>query len=162
MPWRPTTQVLDPRKIKNNILSFIADNQSDALKWAAETLVPIFYLHKTPTNVTAFPACSAIQVSHNTKWVNDILIIDFSIVFEAAVIHGDRNILADRALQYSMALESMLMNVPETTFQNHSTIDITSTAMGVETQFDVQGKYKNQFIEVFQTKPTWIIEASAY
>lgn len=162
--WDPQVQVLDETQIKDNLTAYIEANQVEALKWAnggASGLPAIRDFHKSPRLVTVFPALTWLQTSHKSKW-EDVLEIDFSIVLEVAIVHGNKDTLAARAPKYSMAIESMLVNVPETTFNQDSIIDITSTGMAVETTFDVQGKYKNQFIEVFQTRANWHIEASAF
>lgn len=160
--WEPQINVVDATKIKNNILTFLAENQVEALKWAnggVSGLDAIKDFHKSPRTVTRFPSVMVLQIEHDTKWFDTIMQISFSIVFETALIHGKPDILADMAPKYSMALESMLSNVPETTFNADSIIDITSTGMEVKTTFAVQGTYKQQFIQVFQTRMDWIIEA---
>jgi len=162
--WQPNINVLDATQIRDNLLNFIDANQVEALKWSnggASGLPAIADFHKSPRLVTVFPATTVLQIDHKSKY-ESILEIDFSIVFETAIIHGNKDTLADRGPKYSMAFESMLSNVPETTFNQDSIIEITSTGMGLETTFAVQGKYKNQFIEVFQTRASWHIEASAF
>lgn len=160
--WDPTINVVDATQIKNNILTFLAANQVEALKWANggnSGLDAFKDFHKSPRTVTRFPSVMVLQIEHDTKWFDTIMQITFSIVFETALIHGNADTLADMAPKYSMALESMLSNVSETTFNEDSIIDITSTGMDVKTTFDVQGQYKQQFIQVFQTRMNWIIEA---
>lgn len=163
--WDPTIQVLDETQIKNNLTAFFIANQVEALKWANGGLAglpAIKDFHQSPRLVTVFPSLTFLQTAHKSKWDENILEIDFSLAFEVALIHGNKDTLAARAPKYSMALESMIVNVPETTFNQDSIIKITSTGMGVETSFAVQGKYKNQFIEIFQTRANWHIEASAF
>jgi hypothetical protein len=108
-----------------------------------------------------FPALTFIQISHESKY-ESILEIDLSVLIEVAIIHGNKDTLSDRSLKYSMAVESMLANVPETTLNQNSIIEIESTNMGLKTTFDVQAKFKTQYIEVFQTLANWHIEASAF
>lgn len=164
MAYDPQVNVFDPTKVRDNLIGHFQDTQAEALKWAnSGTALPVFRdFHLSPRLTTVFPALTVLQFNHKSKWENDILEIEFSIAFEGAIVHGNRDILAARGPKYSMALESMIVNVPETTFNQDSIIDITSTAMNVETAFAVQGKYKSQFIEVFQTRAEWSIEASAF
>ena len=164
MVYTPTINVLDATQIRANLISHFRDNQVEVLTWAngGTSLPPIKDFHISPRLVTIFPALTFLQIDHKTKWDENILLIDFSIVLETAIIHGNKDTLADRGPKYSMAIESMLANVPETTFNQDSIIEITSTGMGIETTFDVQGKYKTQYIEVFQTRANWQIEASAF
>lgn len=164
--WSPQVNVLDETQIRNNILGFLRDTQESAFAWAAGDgdalpLIGDKSFHKSPRLVTKFPAITFLQTDHKSKW-GEILEIDLNLVIEFAHIHGDQDIAADRSPKYCMAIESMLANVPETTLNQDSIIDITSTGMSIETTFDVQNKYKNQFIEVFQTRANWHIEASAF
>jgi hypothetical protein len=164
--WDPQVNVLDETQIRNNVLGFLRDTQAAAFVWAvnggdALPLIGDKSFHRAPRVVTKFPAITFLQTDHKAKW-GEILEIDFNLVIEFAHIHGNQDIAADRSPKYCMAIESMLANVPETTFNQDSIIEITSTGMGIETTFDVQNKYKNQFIEVFQTRVNWHIEASAF
>jgi len=163
MTYSPQVNVIDATKIRDNLISHLQSNQVEALKWANDgvALPPIKDFHKSPRLVTVFPALTFLQIEHKAKW-EDILDVDLSVVIEVAIVHGNRDTLADRGPNYSMALESMLVNVPETTFRQDSILTIESTVMNIETAFAVQGKYKNQFIEVFQTRANWHIEASAW
>lgn len=162
--WAPLINVVDATNYRDNLIAHIQAKQEEALKWAnggASGLPEIKDFHKSPRLVTVFPALTCLQIDHESKYEN-ILEIDFSILFEVAIIHGNKDTLSDMGSKYSMALESMLANVPETTFNQDSIIEITSTGMSLKTSFAVQGKYKNQFIEVFQTRASWQIEASAF
>jgi hypothetical protein len=164
--WNPQINVLDETQIRNNVIGFLQDAQAAAFIWAANggdalPLIGDKSFHRAPRLVTKFPAITFLQTDHKSKW-GEILEIDFNLVIEFAHIHGNQDIAAERSPKYCMAIESMLANVPETTFNRDSIIDITSTGMGIETTFDVQNKYKNQFIEVFQTRVNWHIEASAF
>lgn len=163
MSYVPQVNVVDATQIVDNLIAHFDANQAEALKWAngGAVLPSIRDFHRSPRLVTIFPSCTFLQIEHESKW-QDILDVNFSVVLEVALIHGNRDTLADRGKKYSMAIESMLVNVPETTFRQGSIITIESTAMGVKTAFSVQGKYKNQFIEVFQTRANWHIEASAF
>jgi hypothetical protein len=163
MPYEPQVNVVDATRFRDNLIAHIRSVQVEALKWAngGVALPPIKDFHKSPRLVTVFPATTFLQIEHKAKW-EEVLEIDLAITLETAIIHGNKDTLADRGPKYSMAMESMLVNVPETTLNADSIIDITSTAMATETAFAVQGKYKNLFIEVFQTRASWHIEASAF
>lgn len=161
--WQPEVNVFDETKIKDNLIDYLKSVQTDALKWAnnGKLLPDIKHFHKSPRLVSDFPAITFIQASHKAKW-EEILEINFSLLLEFAIIHGDKDTLASLATKYAMALESMLVNVPETTLNQDSIIQITSTGVSIDSTFDIQGKYKTQFIEVFQIRVTWEIEASAF
>lgn len=162
--WEPQINVVDVTQIRDNLIEYIKANQVAALTWAnAGRMLPhIKSFNISPRLVTVFPSLTLLQMEHESKWENDILEIAFAISMEVAIVHGNKDTLADRGPKYSMAMESMLSNVPETTFQQGSIIDITSTGMGAKTTFAVQEKYKTQFIEIFQTRASWVIEAAAF
>ncbi len=166
MAWAPKIKVFDEREAKNAIIAYIKANQADALAWAnAEyappSLPPIKVFFKAPSTVTVFPALTFIQSEHQSVF-EDVLLISFSLTLEIAIIHGDQETLADLSKRYAMAIESLLTNMPETTFGDKSIIDITSTMRSLDTVFAVQGKYRSKFIQIFQTKAAWTIEAAAY
>jgi hypothetical protein len=163
MAYSPQINVVDATQFKDNLIAHFQANQADALIWAngGRILQEIRNFYKSPRLVTVFPALTFIQISHESKYEN-ILEIDLSVLIEVAIIHGNKDTLSDRSLKYSMAIESMLANVPETTLNQNSIIEIESTNMGLKTTFDVQAKFKTQYIEVFQTLANWHIEASAF
>lgn len=162
--WNPKVNVFDERASKDNLIKYFELNQSDALLWAnsGAVLPPIRKFHKSARLTTVFPALTFLQTEHKAQMPGDILIIDFAVVIEIALAHGNQDILTDLAPKYAMAYESLLSNVPETTFNESSIIDVTSTINGLETAFDVQGKLKSKFIQIFQTRVSWLIEASAW
>lgn len=166
MSWNPHISVFDERGAKKALKAHILAVQSDALMWANDgaKLPPFkdFNIHLSPRLVTDFPAITFLNTAHKAKF-EDILEIDFAISIEVALQHGKQDWLSESAPKYSMALESILTNLPETTFNENSKIIATVEIEALETTFDVQGKTKkNQFIEVFQIEAQWKIEAAAY
>jgi hypothetical protein len=157
-------QVFDERAIKDNLIGFLAANQTDALAWAKGTgsaIENIKKFQKSPRLTTIFPALTILQTEHSAAFGGGgILGIILSMTLELAIAHGNQDTLTDNAPKYVMAVESMLANVPETTFRQGSIIPITSTVRDMETVFDIQGKIKNKFIQVSQTRISWVIEAS--
>ncbi len=133
MPWQPEINVFDERQAKNNLVAYFENVQANALAWAngGAGLKPIKDFHKSPRLVTVFPALTFLQTEHKTTF-EDILIIDFSTTLEVALIHGNGDILTALATKYAMALESMLVNLPETTFNENSIIDTTTVIQGVD------------------------------
>lgn len=164
MVYAPQINVIDATQFKDNLIAHFQANQADALAWAnrGTALPSIRDFHTSPRLVTVFPAMTFLQIDHKSHYNENILESELSITLEVAIIHGNKDIVANRGTRYSMAVESMLTNIPETTFNQNSIITVTSTGMNVETVFAVQGKYKTQFIEVFQTRASWQIEASAF
>lgn len=165
MAWDPDINVLDETNFKTNVTTFLEDNQADALAWAssdADPLPLIREFHRSPRKVTLFPTLTWLQTSHTSAFPEDSLIVSFDIVLEVVLLHGKPDVLADRAPRYSMALESMIANLPETTLNANSIITIESTRMNLDTVFDIQRELKSEFIQAFQTKASWVIEASAF
>jgi hypothetical protein len=164
MVYEPQVQVIDVRGIRDNLIAYMKEAQTDVLAWANDNrrLEEIKAFYKSARKVSVFPSLTCISMDHKAKW-SDILEVDFSIVFEVALIHGNADTLADLGPKYAMALESMLVNVPETTFNEGSIIPLTSTGMATDTRFAAQERYgTGKFIEIFQTRATWALEASAY
>lgn len=163
--WTPQIQVFDESHIRDLLTAYVQANQTEALIWAnnqrGQGLPGFTNFFRSPRLVTKFPSWTFISSDHTAKW-NEILTVDYSLLIECALIHGDRDEAARQAVVYAAAVESMLVNVPETTFSAESKIPITSTGMAVETKHAVQGQYKNGFIEIFQTTVKWEIEASAF
>lgn len=162
--YEPQVNTIDVRQIRDNLIDYIKEAQSDVLVWAngGRRLPEIVHFHKSPRLVKVFPSLTVISMDHKAKW-EDILEVDFSIVLEVALVHGNKDTLADLGPKYAMALESMLLNVPETTFKQDSIIEMTATGMAIDTRFAAQSQYgAKEFIEVFQTRMTWALEASAY
>lgn len=163
--WRPKINVFDERSAKSALIAYFKTNQADALAWANDgaALPLIEKFHKQTAYVAGkFPFLVFNRTSHSSQF-EDILTIKFAVELEVWLMHGKPDILSDYAVKYSMALESMLVNVPDATFSENSKIRITVEADRMETAFDLQGKLnKGGFIQIFQTSAQWTIEASAY
>ena len=164
MAWDPDISVFDERALNDNIIAYLEANQTDALYWAngnAGGLPDIRAFHKSPRLVKVFPAFTIINSDHVTEY-EDILNIELNMVFELAVVHGDQDTLTDRSKKYVMAVESMITNLPKTTFNTDSYIVVNATLNGLESVYDVQGQVKtNQFIQVSQTRAQWALTAAA-
>jgi CRISPR/Cas system-associated exonuclease Cas4 (RecB family) len=166
MSWPPNQhiQVFDERPLKDNFLAFLEANQVDALAWAntgsVGALDPISQFQKAAKLTSVFPSLTILQTEHGSAFGSDLLGVVFSMTLELAVVHGNQDTLTDLAAKYAMAVESMIANMPETTFGENSIIPITSTLREMKTVFDVQGKIKNRFIQVSQTEASWIIDAA--
>lgn len=164
MAWAPNINVFDERPIKNNLIGYFDAQQADALVWANEgTALPVIKkFHRSPRLVTVFPALTFLQSEHRANdSEGDTLDVNFALLLELAIVHGDQDELAHRSNVYSMALESMLANIPATTFFADSIIQAQQFIFaGIQVQYDIQGKYKNQFIDVLQIRTGWQITAN--
>lgn len=169
MPWTPEIKVFDSRAARSNLLAYITTNQTDVLTWAAadDALLPLSsfkLLALSPRITTVLPAFTILESGHQTDFGDGgILGIDLAMRFEVIVAHGKQDTLAKMVPKYVMAVESILANVPKTTFLQGSIINTTMTMANLETTMDIQGKFNNsQFAQVFVTTAQWRIEASVY
>lgn len=165
MAWTPQINVFDETPVKDNLNAFIQANQTEALKWAngGTSLPPITVFNRSVRLTTQFPALTWLQTSHDANYGDGgLLLIEFEALIEVAIIHGNMDTAADRIVRYAMALESMVVNLPETTFKQGSILTIESTSGRFRITHAEQGKYKNKYIQVFQARAVWHIEASAY
>lgn len=164
MAWDPDIAVFDERYLNDNLIAFLEANQTDALYWANENaggLPDIREFYKSPRTVKLFPAFTIINSDHTAEF-EDILSVELNMVFEFALVHGNQDTLTDRSKKYMMAIESMLSNLPKTTFTTDSYIVVNATLNGLETVYDVQGQVKaNQFIQVSQMRAQWALTAAA-
>ena len=160
--WIPEINVLDFRVFGDNILSFIETNQPDALRWAngGIDLPPIKSFYNSPRLVKTFPALTLLQ-SETSEEFGEIVGGVYSIVLETAIASGNQDYLSHISKKYDYALRSMLANVPETTLSENSIIETSARIVDVQTSFDVLGKQTNQFLQVFQIRASWAVEASA-
>jgi hypothetical protein len=163
MAWNPKIDVFDETKVKENLESYISQNQADALIWANDgTALPVIQkFYSSRQLVTIFPALTFLQTFHRSDF-EDTVGTDFGMVLECSIVHGNQSELAKRAPRYSKALESMLVNMPADELLKGSSIEAPAYALTLEITFDVQGKYKNQYIDVFQCRAGWKITKSAY
>lgn len=164
MPWTPQIKTFDARHAAENLLAFFAANQRAALDWAGaapNALASIRNFYNSARLVTSFPSLTVLQSAHRQRH-DDLLLINFSITLETALISGDQDKLTRDARAYALAVESMMRNVPETTLFQNSIIELVGNLTELQTEFDVLQSRKNQFIQIFQTRGEWRLEASAY
>lgn len=164
MVWTPKVNAFDATRVKTNLEAYFRANQAAALAWAngGVALPDIKDFHHSPKLVTVFPALTFLQTSHRSTY-EDLLEIDpFEMLMELAIIHGNQQTLSDRSPKYSMAIESMVVNMPATILLANSIIAPPAFTTGTEITFNVQGKYKNQYIQVFQLRCAWKITTGAY
>lgn len=107
-----------------------------------------------------FPALTLLQ-SETSEEFGEIVGGVYSIVLETAIASGNQDYLSHISKKYDYALRSMLANVPETTLSENSIIETSARIVDVQTSFDVLGKQTNQFLQVFQIRASWAVEASA-
>lgn len=164
--WIPKNQVFDERGAKDALINYFVANQADSLLWANDGVkLPKIekFQKQTAYVIGAMPYAVFNRTSHTSSFEGDFLIVNFAVEIEVWLKHGKQDVLSDLAPKYAMALESMLANLPDTTFGNNSKIQITTAIEQLETVYDVQGKLnKGGFIQIFQTSAQWRIEASAY
>lgn len=166
MTWQPRISVFDERGAKDALIKFFKANQAAALLWANDgaALPPIAkFFKQTSVVASAFPSLMFNRTSHNWRTEGDLLIVNFAVEMEIAIIHGKQDYLSDVSPKYQMAIESMLANLPNETFAENSKIDLDCKLIEMETVSDVQGKMKKGgYIQIFTTSAQWEINASLY
>lgn len=171
MGWTPTVKVLDLRHIANNLLAYIEANQADALEWAYEAPATAtgflkFYKSAKGRLSTIFP-CLMILEKGVANDLEDAITGVLTIKFEAVIAGADADTLADDAVKYGMALESMLANIPKATLgtaDDESPLinPMTGGLILLETEYDESSSLNGTFFQVFQTKASYQLIARGY
>jgi len=168
MSWNPRQKIIDTRFLGQNILSFVADNQADALEWAngGEPLKELqeFAVSIANRNAPVLPSIAIADDGNATDFGSDVLKSAYEITLEIMVGNASATDAANMARCYKHALESMLLNIPKTDLFAGAEILLDFRISGIETGFDEikASKSKNYFMQMFQTKVIYELYASAY
>lgn len=157
-------QVFDPRFIGRNLLDWFKVNQKDALLWAGAgtTLPPVLDFFENEHIPTRFPVCMVRRIQYSTPRGEDISQTEIALEFEIILVHGKQQWLAENAYKYALAFESMVANMPKTSFEKDSKINFSAQEMQIETTFDFLRSNKNKFMQSFTTQVNWLCEFSNY
>lgn len=157
-------QVFDPRFIGRNLLDWFKINQKDALLWAGEdtTLPPVKDFFENTRIATNFPVCMVNRIQYNTPRGEDISQTEIALEFGVILVHGNQDWLAENAVKYALAFESMAANIPKTSFEKDSKIIFGAQEIQIETTFDYLRPRGNKFVQSFTTQVNWLCEFSNY
>lgn len=168
MAYAPTQKVIDTRFIGRNILAYVEATQEEALPWAndGEDLKTFQQFADSLANrlKPVMPSIAIADDSQATIFDGDVLQPVYRIVFEVMIGGANPNGLFTQAKRYAYALESLLLNIPSATVTADSENLISVKPSTFETDFDAIGvnDSKNYFMQMFQTKATYLLTASAY
>jgi len=168
MVWNPSKQVIDVSPVVTNLLAYIASNQTDALIWAngGAGLADFakFYPSASGRLGSIFPHLMVIDQEDEGEDAEtengDVLLTGLRLRLEGAVTGADADELAVTAKIYDTAVKSMLVNIPGATLTGSQATNAYPIQMG--TVFDVVGKYKTSYIQVWQTSIIYKLIASAF
>lgn len=164
MPWDPQFKVIDQRPLAANILSYISDNQTDALNWAnggpGLDDFAKFYTNASGRLQTQFPCLMVLSQGLGTDLTGDGLQSAFQIVLEGAVSGTDPDTLVDNTKRYAMAVESMVLNMPSDEFTLGANQYHKGFVIEIETIHDVVTRITSGFLQVFQVRLTFNILTS--
>src|SRR5687768_12373809 len=122
MPWTPKKKVVDLTKIVDNLLTYLAAQDTDALVWTQPLVDPplapfaAFYSNASGRLATKFPQLIVLDQEHAAEEAEtedgDVLVIPFVLTLEVAITGSNTDTLVANTKKYALALESMLANIP--------------------------------------------------
>jgi hypothetical protein len=124
MVWSPSKAATDIRPLSPNLLAYIATNQTAALRWAngnLDGLVNFAVIYNTDEGShqnSIFPNLQVFGERHNTRFGDDGLHVEYSLAFIYEITGTDATQLRKDAKKYGYALESMIVNIPDTALMN--------------------------------------------
>lgn len=166
MAWLPTAKVIDLSQTADNLLAYIAANQTDALEWAEPGLDDFqkFYTNASGRLATQFPSLMILSQRVDTDLAGDTLDAALQLILEATISGSDADELVAKTKHYSKAVESMLLNVPSEVLMANAEGYHRSYAVELETELDIlRGQQSpSAFLQIFQTRVVYRLSASGF
>jgi len=167
--WTPKTKTVDAGKLEANIIAFIRANQADALLWAnggTSAVKPFNFLVDNLAN-QGLPGLPVLMITGKEKQTNrasDLDVSGFSIQFEGIVLGKNADALVVLTEKYAAALESMLINIPDTTLLAGTTEQIIENEPDTSISYGEIGmnEQESALLQVFTLRVTYTLYASAY
>ena len=170
MAWTPTYTTLKPRAIASNVLTYITNStrQTEAYTWAGDAALKVI---KTVSNSVAsrttpfYPSIAFSDDNETQVFDDDVVLADYSFVFEVSIQHGTPDTAVSQARTYAAAIVSMIRNCPLTTFADSTGADTAATIIeGIEVGFEPikTNEQQNDFLQQFQVRTTCRIQKSAF
>jgi hypothetical protein len=167
MAWAPTEVATDVRAVVGNLFAYIAANQTAALTWSSpSTALADLTLYRTAEvrAKTDFPHLGIVRRRITTDDQNDGLHVRYELTFEmeiAAEFAKDARTDALTQLQadsdnYSYAIESMLVNIPNATL--FASVRGTKHGRKTVTTNDPLEVAVSETKALFNTQITWALE----
>ncbi len=158
MPWEPTIEAPDTRKLVPNLLSFVATNGAAAATWAnGGATLPGFakiFNSSEGRHHKYFPDLMVLSESVGARDAAQGIEIDVELLFEIEVVDKTAELVTERAKKYVAALESMLVNIPPETLMAGTTLSMRQV---VELGHDLgqQGRLNSQHFRAARVRIRW-------
>ncbi len=169
MAWVTTQKTVDSSRLEANIIAFIRANQTDALTWANGGTTPLKPFNFLVDNLAnpSLPGLPILMITgkeKTTSRASDLEQTSLGFEFEAIVLGRAADALAALTEKYALALESMLISIPEAVLlagtsgqfiDNEPDTSISYGEIGTNEQ-------ENALLQVFRLRITYTLFASAY
>jgi hypothetical protein len=168
MSWQPQNQVIDEKKLIDNLLSFFRANQSSALDWAAGgvgALKDFARLHNSATGRvdTVFPVLMISSTRLVTTFDSDLLEAAWFVEIELAVAAARADEATEKSHKYVQAVESMLANIPSGTLCAGSRALQFAALERLSSEFDVlRRRSANEFLQIAVIGAEFTLRAASY
>lgn len=164
MVWNPQYTVINSRAIADNLLTYFATNQADALTWAGGgSLKPFRKFSNSIANraVPVYPAIAFSDDNDAVDYTGDVTEGAYSLTFEVSIDKATANdsnaadtVVTDARL-YAIAIVSMIRNCPLATLAANTGALAGGTVIEtIECGFDPirSNDARNEFLQVFQVR----------
>jgi hypothetical protein len=165
MPWTPTQYTLNCRAIADNLLAYMNTNQSDALTWAngASGMKAFQSIANSLADRTTpvFPAMQFLDDNDQQLFEDGVIEGAYVVTFETMVQHATAATAISQARIYAKAISSMIRNCPNSTLISNTGASVAQL-QGLENRFDPikTNDMQNDFLQVFQTRATYLVEGA--
>jgi hypothetical protein len=166
MVYTPEWNTINSRAIVENLFAYWATNQADALTWAGDgSLKAIKKFSDSVANraVPVFPAAAFSDDSEAIDFAGDLITALYQPSFEFMVTNPNPDEAVRQSKVYVKAFTSMIVNCPEATLLS-GTSATKSIIEDMTVAFDPIRADEEQidFMQLFQIRPTFRLEASAF
>jgi hypothetical protein len=166
MVWAPRANVIDLTQIADNLLAYIADNQTDALIWANGGTglddFAKFYTNAVGRLQTQFPSLMILTQRAEPDLSGEILLSRLEVTLEGTIAGNETDTLVRDAKIYAKAVESMIMNIPPETLTANSDPEMHAAFIEQLSVLDILRPHSSGFMQIFQTQCVYRLTADAY
>ena len=174
MVYTPTRNLLTPRVIPDNLLTYCLDGtrQRDALDWALGSssaatykLIKKFSASVANRTTPVFPSIAFAEDSDAQDVSGDVIPGAYSVTFEISIQNANPDTAVTQSRVYQKAFASMMLNCPAATIGENTggTVGATTVQL-IEIGFDQikTNEKQNDFLQQFQIRLTISLTGSAY
>lgn len=147
MPWTPKNNNFDYAPVIDNLFTYFAANQTDALDWAnggsGLTDFAEFYNNATGRVTSNFPFMLFVDAESDERY-EDQLLAEFQFTLEYAITGADKDQMILDAWKYDTAIKSMITEIDvRTELFAGSKTPVVGHVTRMRPLFDVIGQGKN-------------------